>query len=540
MRGPLETFDDVVAALRAGHLVTGNFDTTQCEDSAVPEPILASLHFDEWQYVDTLETGLAITGMHNFMTPDGAFVVVFSYLTPSGIAGFNAYQVATETGLIQASYTAFCTFGTGATFVEKDNHQPDTPVTSYDDLMTALTEGRQLVLTAVITDCEHSLPPEVPLVESGSTYYQYYVLSDAGGDEVLVLEWPGLSLSVNEGETVYLVIRTTISQDGSTHITSHAYNSLTWEDEYPNPEGFQCVLGENVNAYYASGDAIDTLGSYDEVEAAFMEGKDLQASVDVSSCSGTFPDGLMAFIVVIIGIVPGRRLRVRFCEDPSDFCARPITEKAAGAIILAWADDVAGETPGIHFSQSIANRAGDVVIQEFLLGEDGVLQVLVTAFNPVDPGDVPDISAFTCDIGDGVTFTAPAFNRVELTTYASVMDAQLSGSKLTAEIDFSQCEDPTGELDLTGLTAGAYFRYVTILGVGTPEERMFGSGFGVHSDPNSGVAYETFAATVDTSNNALAYPGYWRADESGAWGNDFGDAVLECALGAGIMIFGEA
>ncbi|CAG0892955.1 unnamed protein product [Darwinula stevensoni] len=533
--GPLETFDDVVASLRAGHLVTGNFDTTQCEDSSVPEPILASLHYDEWQYVDTPETGLAITGMHNFMTPDGAFVIVFSYVTPSGISGFNAYQVATETGLVQDSFTAFCTLGTGATFVEKDNHQPDTPVTSYDDLMTALTEGRQLVLTAVITDCEHSLPPEVTLAESGSTYYQYYVLSDAGGDEVLILEWPGLSLSANEGETVYLVIRATISQDGSTHITAHEYNSLTWEDEYPYPEGFQCVLGDNVNVYYSSEDTIDTLGSYDEVEAAFMEGKDLQASVDVSSCSGTFPDGLMV----------------------------------AGAIILAWADDVGGETPGIHFSQSIANRnknhirtvfylkvisvfsaphssisfpieAGDVVIQEFLLGEDGVLQVLATAFNPVDPGDVPDVSAFTCDIGDGVTFTAPAYNRVELTTYASVMEAQLSGSKLTAEIDFSQCEDPTGELDLTGLTAGAYFRYVTILGFGTPEERMFGSGFGVHSDPNSGVAYETFAATVDTSNNALAYPGYWRADESGTWGNDFGEAVLECALGAGIMIFGEA
>ncbi|CAG0899832.1 unnamed protein product [Darwinula stevensoni] len=529
--GPLDTFDDVFASLRAGHLVTGNFDTTQCEDSSVPEPILASLHYDEWQYVDSTETGPLITGMHNFMTPDGVFVIVFSYAFSSGDAGFNAYQVATETGLIQTSYSAFCTLGTGATFVEKDNHQPDTAVTSYDDLLEALTEGRQLVLTAIITDCEHPLPPEVSVAESGSTYYQYYVLSG----ETLVLEWPGLSITDDGEASIYMVVRTAISQDGAAIITVNGFNSLTWEDEYPYPEGFQCVLGESVNVYYASGDAIDTLGSYDEVEAAFMEGKDLQASVDITSCSGTVPDGILA----------------------------------AGAIILAWADDEIGEMPGLRFSQSIANRnknhirtvfylkfisvfsaphssisfpieAGDVVIQEFLLGEDGVLQVLATAFNPVDPGDVPDVSMFACVIGDGVTFTAPAYNRAELTTYASVMDAQLSGSKLTAEIDFSQCEDPTGQLDLTGLTTGAYFGYVTILGFGTPEERMFGSGFGVHSDINSGVAYETFAATVDTSNNALAYPGYWRADESGTWGNDFGEAVFECALGAGIRIFGEA
>ena len=42
-----------------------------------------------------------------------------------------------------------------------------------------------------------------------------------------------------------------------------------------------------------AGDAIETLGSYEEVETAFMEGKDLQASVDLGSCSGTLPEGLM-------------------------------------------------------------------------------------------------------------------------------------------------------------------------------------------------------------------------------------------------------
>ncbi|CAG0892956.1 unnamed protein product [Darwinula stevensoni] len=159
--------------------------------------------------------------------------------------------------------------------------------------------------------------------------------------------------------------------------------------------------------------------------------------------------------------------------------------------------------------------AGDIVVQVFILGEDGILEVLTTAFNPVDPGDVPDVTEFA----------------VELTGYESVLDAQLSGSKLSAQIDLSECVDPTGQLDLSSVTAGAYFQDVTVLGVGTLEERIFGSGFGVHSNPNSSVAYETFGATVDTCNNALVYPGYWRFNENGEWGNDFGDAVLECTLG---------
>ena len=52
-----------------------------------------------------------------------------------------------------------------------------TSVTSYDGLLTALTEGRQLTLTGIATDCVNSLPPEVVVAEGGSTYYQYYVVS---------------------------------------------------------------------------------------------------------------------------------------------------------------------------------------------------------------------------------------------------------------------------------------------------------------------------------------------------------------------------
>ena len=76
---------------------------------------------------------------------------------------------------------------------------------------------------------------------------------DGAGGEMLVLEWPSLSTSVVEGQTVYLVTRIIVSPDGSVFITSNAFNTLTWEDEYPYPDGFQCVLGDSVNVYYASG-----------------------------------------------------------------------------------------------------------------------------------------------------------------------------------------------------------------------------------------------------------------------------------------------
>ena len=64
-----------------------------------------------------------------------------------------------------------------------------------------------------------------------------------------------------------------------------------------------------------------------------------------------------------------------------------------------------------HFFFTYLIGFGDVVVQEFLLSEDGTVQVVAAAFNPVDPGDTPDISLFSCVLGDGVTFSAPAYNR---------------------------------------------------------------------------------------------------------------------------------
>ena len=47
------------------------------------------------------------------------------------------------------------------------------------------------------------------------------------------------------------------------------------------------------NPLHLVGDAIDTFDTYQDVEDAFMAGKDLQANVDITSCSGDLPPGLM-------------------------------------------------------------------------------------------------------------------------------------------------------------------------------------------------------------------------------------------------------
>ncbi|CAG0904211.1 unnamed protein product [Darwinula stevensoni] len=118
--------------------------------------------------------------------------------------------------------------------------------------MAALRGGRHLSITATATACEHPLPPEVAVAEGGSSYYQYYVLPDGAGGEMIIMEWPSLFLSVVEDQTVYSVARVFIFEDESVVFTSNAFNALTWEDEYPYPEGFQCILGDSFNFIYAS------------------------------------------------------------------------------------------------------------------------------------------------------------------------------------------------------------------------------------------------------------------------------------------------
>ena len=64
---------------------------------------------------------------------------------------------------------------------------------------------------------------------------------------------PGLYLSRVQDETVYMMMRLVVRQDGSVSFVANYYNSQTWEDEFPYPEGYQCVLEESVKVFYASG-----------------------------------------------------------------------------------------------------------------------------------------------------------------------------------------------------------------------------------------------------------------------------------------------
>jgi hypothetical protein len=150
-----------------------------------------------------------------------------------------------------------------------------TAVGSYDQLMTVLTEGRQLSIVLTMNECEGFVEPEVNLAEFGSSYYQFYVVpgrfrrqrsrevteghgrstffADETGDGAVIVEWPGLFLSQVQDETVYSMLRLIVGQDGSVSFRGNYYNTQTWQDEFFDQEGFQCVLGESANFYFAAG-----------------------------------------------------------------------------------------------------------------------------------------------------------------------------------------------------------------------------------------------------------------------------------------------
>ncbi|CAG0898352.1 unnamed protein product [Darwinula stevensoni] len=473
--------------------------------------MLLSVHFDTWQHTEIESEVPTVVALQSFATretdvrPDGTFVLVYSFVSSDGHAMFDSYEIEGETGLVVNNYGADCTAGVGAFFVERGSHQPDTTLGTYDELLTALLEGRRLTITDVATECEHPLPAEVTVAEGGSTYYQYYVLPG----QVLVVEFPGVALSVNEGETVYTVVRLFVSQDGSVFVSANYFNTQTWEDEYPYPEGFQCVLGDSVRFHHASGDSYDSFETYDDLDEAFLNGKDIRVSLDSTMCispNDTAPEVL-------------RPIQMN-CNRGEDLRAKLECACALGQCVEDPPDcEIAGEKWEVF---------GDMILQEYYVAPDNVLYVKVSIFNPIAPDDVPDVYLFQCVIGEGAAFTAPSFGRTELMDYVAVVEAELNGAKLSAEIDFNECVDPTGEIDLRGVRVGAYLQDLIVFSPATAEARLFSSAFTLSSDPISRFAYETFGVTLDASNNAIVFPGFWRYDENGEWGNAFGETFLEC------------
>ena len=59
------------------------------------------------------------------MPADGTFFLVYAFVASDGFAGFTAYEVATETGLIINDFYATCTLGVGVSLVERGGNQPE-------------------------------------------------------------------------------------------------------------------------------------------------------------------------------------------------------------------------------------------------------------------------------------------------------------------------------------------------------------------------------------------------------------------------------
>ncbi|CAG0895770.1 unnamed protein product [Darwinula stevensoni] len=229
-----------------------------------------------------------------------------------------------------------------------------------------------------------------------------------------------------------------------------------------------------------------------------------------------------------------------------------IRDYYAGIIVVNWLQVESGEFPGgVYFSQfiidvfspprpaSFALASGDMVLQEYYTAPDNVLYVKISIFDPTDPGNMGTY-VFLCPIGEAAHFAAHSFDRTELTDYSQVLQAELDGAVMSIMFDFDECVDPTGQLDLSGSTFGAYFQDLSIFyneGLG---EMIFGSAFAMTSDPVSLTAYVYYGTAITPSNNATIFPGYWHFNENGEWVNDYGGAILECSLGGGVRIIREA
>ncbi|CAG0894589.1 unnamed protein product [Darwinula stevensoni] len=500
---PLETFEDLVRAFRAGHRVAANFDTRLCEHDDTPEPFLASVHFSQWEYEETADLA-SVIAIESFVTQRGTFVLLIMVAGSDGGAEINGFEVSFETDLIVDSFLVACTVGLGAFFVEKGNHQPDTAVGSYDQLMTVLTDGRQLSIVLTMNECEGFVEPEVNLAEFGSSYYQFYVIPDETGDGAVIVEWPGLFLSQVQDETVYSMLRLIVGQDGSVSFRGNYYNTQTWQDEFFDQEGFQCVLGESANFYFAADDAYDSFGTYSELSAAFFAGKEIQAAVNIPMCTP------------IEGNLPGILY--------------------AGTKVELWERWFSSD---ILFYQSIVNLAGEIVQQVFTLDGEEIL-VAAETVNPADPGAVPETVRFSCPIGSGSMFSAPAFDQSELREYALVVKAELSGAKLSAQLNFSECVDVSGMF--TYGIVRAHLQNLLVRDLDTEEETLFASAFsGRYDADHAAFTYEVWGVSIDGNNQAKIFPGFWDYNPlTGEFLNLFEEVVVECTLGEGLIISEEA
>ena len=70
------------------------------------------------------------------------------------------------------------------------------------------------------------------------------------------LEYTTVGLSETAAVPTHITVKFAVYPNGNVDVITHAFNVLTWEDEYPFPGGFQCTLEDSVRFQYRSGEDI--------------------------------------------------------------------------------------------------------------------------------------------------------------------------------------------------------------------------------------------------------------------------------------------
>ncbi|CAG0898650.1 unnamed protein product [Darwinula stevensoni] len=505
----LETYEELAAALELGHHVSAIFDAQNCDADFPPAftPRVV-VPMDPWTRIQ-LEDGSEdyITFNHDFIFYDGNFLLVTGYVDDIGRAAFTIYEISGSNGSIVETTVAECVMNVGAFFVQKRFTFPEDHVTTYDDLKSLLLGGTHVTFLGLAELCEGNPTTGLSKAQGGSYHLQFYVeINPTTGEEDLILEYYYLGITMDASTPTFNVVRMRVYPDGFVNVTGSAFLTTTWEDEYPFPQGFQCTLDDGARFQYRQQEDYDVYGTFAEAEAALLEGKELQVSLDHTQCVGA-PD-----VVTAVGV---RLLEWRQFD----------VDSAVGHVIA--------------FTQLYSASTGSIALQEYAMTDDDQLWNHVTVFNPVTD-EILYNTTYSCPLGTGAIVSAPARNSRPLDNYDQLLETAMDGLHMEVRINIDQCNDPTGSgMNFTGVTAGAYLREMVIINPDSPDSSIFTAAYALVTNymTGEGFAYSSVDITLNSTNVAAVVPALWSV-ENGQLTNLLGEGFfLECGLGDGLIIY---
>ncbi|CAG0885735.1 unnamed protein product [Darwinula stevensoni] len=380
---------------------------------------------------------------------------------------------------------------------------------TYADLKQALREGKHVTVLSFGERCE-GIPPGFAYAQGGSYHLQVLMVKDNETQaEHMRLEYTIVGLSQTTTVPTHITVKFAVFPDGRVDVITHAFNMLTWEDEYPFPGGFQCALEDSIRFQHRSAEQYDTYLSFAEAQAALLEGRELQVAMLGEGCTSG----------------PRHQERIEVTDLLS-------------SRVLRWQETVEGDgSRAIHASQVHAADANFLVVLDYTLKDDERLYVSESVYEPASGNGQLEVT-HVCDMGTGALVTAPTRGSTQIQTFSELFLATAEGYHIEARVIYDACGDPTGGgADFAGVNAGAYLVQASFPNAMTTEVKYISTAYWVTTDSyDGGLAFYSLSVEMDLNNLATVRPGLW-AWRDGNWTNDYGDLYFECAIQEGIIFY---